>query len=165
LSRARLIGSQSEPFNQNPREGEEGNVTVLKKPLVALLISPGWEQRKAILESRVQASIRTGHREGYEPGRPLMLCCQTDPWCVMAFITTSRFCQLSEVTEEEWEACGYANKEGMFGSLQRFYPDITENDDVTIIRWNNVSGKLVDDLAKLRKSSWVLQGSHRESSF
>lgn len=76
-------------------------MATLKKPLVALLIAQDREMRQDILEEIKQLTIREGYREGYEIGRPVMLCCEKEPWCVMADITAVRHCLLSEVTEEE----------------------------------------------------------------
>jgi len=139
-------------------------MATLKRPLVALLIAPDREMRHAILEGRKRITIREGYREGYDLGRPVMLCCQIDPWCVMADIAAVRHCLLSEVTEEEWEADGFASREELLTGMQRFYPEMDWNSAVTIISWDNVRGKLVDNWRKLRKSSWVLQDSPRESS-
>ena len=140
-------------------------MAVLKKPLVALLISPNQGERRSILGGRLRISIREGYREGYDPGRPVMICCHLDPWCVMAKITTSRHCLFSEITEEEQHAHGFASREDLLASMRRFYPEMKWYSAVTVVRWDNVRGKLVDDWAKLRKSSWVLQDTVRESSF
>ncbi len=143
-------------------------MTELRKPLVALLFSPDQVVRKAILEGKKQITIRDGYRE-YHPGTPVVLCCcEKDPWCVQADITGVRYCRLAEVTEEEWQAAGFPSREEGLEGMRRFYPALTWDSAVTIIRWKNVRGKLVDDWAELRKSSWVLQDSdywNRESSF
>jgi len=134
-------------------------VATLKKPLVALLIDPDREMRHAILEGRKKITIREGYREGYDPGRLVMLCCEKDPWCVMADIVEVRHCTLAEVTPEELEADGFGDHEDMWEGMRRFYPGLDWDSPVTVIRWENVRGKLVDDWAELRKSAWVLQGS------
>jgi hypothetical protein len=128
------------------------------------LISPNQGERRAILEGRLKISIREGYREGYDPGRPVMLCCQIDPWCVMAKITASRHCLLSEVTEEEYRDHGFANREDLLAGMRRFYPEMGWDNAVTIVRWDSVQGKLAEDWTKLRKNSWVLQDTPRESS-
>lgn len=141
-------------------------MATFKRPLVALLVSPGWEQRRAILEGRVTVSIRPGYRDGYDVGRPLMLCCQIDPWCVMADITFVRHCLLAEVTAKEILDQGFDGRAKLMNFMLKFYPDLTENDGVTVINWGNVRGKLVEDWNKLRKiGPSVLQDSPRESSF
>lgn len=132
-------------------------MATLKKPLVALLVAPDREMRHAIMEGRRQITIREGCREGYDPGRPVMLCCEKDPWCVMADVTKVRHCLLSEVTRAEWEADGFTSREEMLAGMRQFYPEMTWDSAVTVISWDNVRGKLVDGWAELRKSSWVLQ--------
>jgi hypothetical protein len=140
-------------------------MTEPKRPLVALLISPDQKMRYEILEGSVKLSVREGYRTGYDAGRPVMLCCQREPWCVMADIANSRFCRLIDVTEEERQTGGLASRNQLLEWMQRFYPTMTWESDVTVVRWKNVRGKLVDDWAKLRKSGWVLQSNVRESSF
>ncbi len=127
-----------------------------KRPLVALLIAPDREMRKATLEGRKKITIREGYREYYS-GMTVMLCCHLEPWCVMADITAVRHCLLSEVTEKEWRADGFASREELLTGMQRFYPTMTWDSAVTVISWDNVRGKLVDDWTELRKSSWVIR--------
>ena len=119
-------------------------MATLKKPLVALLIYPDDGMRQAIVAGIRQITIREGYREGYEPGRTVMLCCQIEPWCVMADITKVRHCLLSEVTEEEWLADGFIDAHDLLTGMQRFYPAMTWDSAVTVIYWENVRGKLVD---------------------
>lgn len=132
-------------------------MATLKKPLVALRIAPNREERLAILDGRKKITIRDGYREGYNVGRPVMLCCQIDPWCVMADITKVRHCLLREVTEDECRAGGFSSREEFLTGMRQFYPEIKWNSAVTVISWDNVRGKLVDDWTELRKMSWVLQ--------
>ncbi|HLD96273.1 MAG TPA: ASCH domain-containing protein [Patescibacteria group bacterium] len=141
-------------------------MATFKRPLLALLISPDQGERRAILEGRLKISVREGYRDGYDPGRPVMICCHLDPWCVMATITASRHCLLSEVTEEERSDHGFASREDLLAGIRRFYPAMGWDSAVTVIRWDSVCGKLVENWAEFRKSSsWVLQDSPPESSF
>ena len=119
-------------------------MATLKKPLVALLIAPDDGMRQDIVAGIKLITIREGYREGYEPGRLVMLCCQIEPWCVMADITKVRHCLLSEVTQAEWEADGFTSREEMLEGMRRFYPAMTWDSAVTVIYWDNVRGKLVD---------------------
>uniref|UniRef100_A0A831YPZ1 ASCH domain-containing protein n=1 Tax=candidate division WWE3 bacterium TaxID=2053526 RepID=A0A831YPZ1_UNCKA len=79
-----------------------------------------------------------------------MLCCPDDPWCVKAEITKVRHCLLFEVTEEEWRADGFTSREELLEGMRHFYPHLTWESAVTVIYWDNVQGKLIDDLAELR---------------
>jgi len=124
----------------------------LRPPLYALLISPDRESRRAILEERKQITIREGWRD-YRPDRPVMICCQIEPWAVMADIVEVRHCSLAEVTREEFEADGYATPREMLESLREFYPHLDWTSPVTVIRWANVRGKLVDNWRNAHESS------------
>tara|TARA_Y100000310_G_scaffold331138_1_gene404171 strand:+ start:675 stop:1040 length:366 start_codon:yes stop_codon:yes gene_type:complete len=115
----------------------------MKRPLQALLISPGEEQREAILAGEKQITIREGHR-AYSPG-PVMLGCGKVVWCVYADITNVRITTLDRVTDEEYMDDGYESTLEMLKDLRQYYPDLGLESDVTVIRWDNVHGKLVDN--------------------
>lgn len=115
----------------------------MRHPLQALLIAPEPLMRQAIEEDRKRITLREGHRD-YRPG-PVMLCCQIEPWCVMADIVEVRHCKLKQVTREEWEADGFDSQEQMLREMRRFYPNLNWGSPVTVVRWENVRGKLVDE--------------------
>ncbi len=77
-----------------------------------------------------------------------MICCHLEPWCVQADVVSVRHCNLVEVTPEEFRADGYHSKEEMAVSLRSFYPNLDWYSPVTVIRWENVRGKLVDEWIK-----------------
>ncbi len=112
--------------------------------LLALLIDTDKAMRQDIIAETKQITIREGWRD-YQVGRPVMLCCQIEPWCVMADIVEVRHTRLREVYREEWEADGFDSKEDLSTGMQRFYPDMNWNSLITVIRWENVRGKLVDE--------------------
>lgn len=116
--------------------------TVLKHPLQALLVAPDQRMRTAILERIKKISIREGRRD-YRSG-PVMLCCHLEPWAVMADIVNVRHCTLREVTKEEYKADGFENKVELLNGLKKFYPNMNLDSPVTVIRWDNARGKLVD---------------------
>lgn len=118
--------------------------TPKRPPLVAVLIARDPAMREAIVANRKRITIREGYRL-YKPGMTVMICCHLEPWCVQADIVAVRHCQLSKVVQEEWEADGYVSKTQMAEDLRRFYPKITWSSPVTIIKWENVRGQLVDD--------------------
>lgn len=99
--------------------------------------------RSNILNGEKKISIREGHRD-YRPG-PAMLCCHLVPWAVMADITDVRHTILTGVTEEEFRADGYKSFQQMLEDLQQFYPKLECISPVTVIRWDNVRGFLVDN--------------------
>ena len=104
-------------------------------------------QREKIVAGVVTATIRMGFRRGYEPGAALQLCCHIEPWCMMADIETRRYCRMREVTDKEWQAAGYSGMEEHLVFIRRFpgYENANPDSEVTVIRWKNVHGKLVDE--------------------
>lgn len=118
----------------------------MKKPLVALLIAPDEQKRRDILTGKQFASIRMGYRD-YEIGQTVMLCCHLVPWVVQADITEVWCYHVRDLTEADCLAAGFDCIDGMIKSLKKFYPDINSQSLITVIRWNNVRGKLVDELA------------------
>lgn len=113
-----------------------------KPPLQAILIAPIPEMRSKVISGQKKITIREGHRD-YQIGQ-VMLCCHLEPWAVMAEIIEVRHCLLDQVTDEELQADGFVDRRGLLCGLRRFYPQLSFGSPVTIIRWNNVSGALVD---------------------
>lgn len=116
----------------------------MKPPLLAILIAPDEEMRRRIVAKIKKITLREGHR-GYTVGSQVMLCCHLVPWAVIAKITEVKHCILREVTQEEWEADGFIDQEDMLDGLRKFYPKIDWESPVTVIRWDDVSGALVDE--------------------
>jgi len=115
----------------------------MKNLLCAILISPDPESRRKILSGEKTCTIRKGTRN-YKSGTA-MLCCHVEPWAVMADITGICFCNLSNVAEKDFKSTGFDSQEEMLEGMRKFYPDINSESDVTVVRWENVRGKLVDD--------------------
>lgn len=114
----------------------------MKQPFYALFVSPNIKERVDILRGKRKITIREGHRD-YRLDL-VMICCHLEPWAVMADITDVRHCILGEVTEEEYKADGFNTRDELLNELRRYYPDIDLNSPVTVIRWDNVRGWLVD---------------------
>ncbi|HJV32529.1 MAG TPA: ASCH domain-containing protein [Patescibacteria group bacterium] len=114
----------------------------MKQPLYALLIAPDEEMRYRVETGGKTITIREGHRD-YRPGL-VMLCCEKVPWAVMADITDVRHCALREVTEEEWTADGFVSQSDLLTQMRRFYPKLELGSDVTVIRWKDARGALVE---------------------
>ncbi|GMR19075.1 MAG: hypothetical protein BMS9Abin34_201 [Patescibacteria group bacterium] len=119
-------------------------MTDTRPDLLALLIAPDEGMRQDIIAGAKQITIREGWRS-YQVGCPVVLCCPIEPWCVMADIVEVRHCTLAEVTREEMEADGFQTPAEMLTGMWHFYPDMYWNSPVTVIRWENVRGKLVDE--------------------
>ncbi len=136
---------------------KEGDSPTLKRPLTALLIAPNDEVRKNILNGNKKITIREGHRD-YVPGL-VMICCPIDPFCVQANITEVKHCRLDEVTKEEYIGDGYKSASEMRDELRQYYPKIYYYSPVTVIKWDNVRGKLVDDYKLNSEGSKSSDGS------
>ncbi len=117
----------------------------MKRPVVGLLIA-GEEAKKAVVEGWKTVTIREGHRD-YQVGDRLMLGCQWLSWMVFAEVTYVRHSLASEVSEEDLRDDGYASHDEMAEDLRQFYPNFTLDSLVTVVRWGNVQGKLVNELA------------------
>lgn len=123
----------------------------MKNPLYALLVAPDTYMREEILLGKQQTTIREGHRD-YRSG-PVMLCCHIEPWAVMADIIYVGFPTLGRVKEEDYQDAGFSTKEEMVEGLRKFYPDITLESPVTVIRWRNVRGILVNNACSIEKNT------------
>ncbi|MFC1638744.1 ASCH domain-containing protein [Patescibacteria group bacterium] len=115
----------------------------MKQPLYALLIAPDFRMRSDILCGRKAITIRAGHRD-YRVGLPVMLCCHEVPWCVMADIAEVKHCRLRDVTSAELQDDGFIDHDDALAGLKRFYPQMTLDSDVTVVRWENLRGALKD---------------------
>ena len=118
----------------------------MKQPLTALLIAPDAGMRYDVETGLKTITIREGHRD-YRPGL-VMLCCHLEPWAVQAEITGVRHCTLREVTEDEWRDDGFVSQVDLLAQMHRFYPKLTLDSEVTVIRWANARGALVERHAR-----------------
>ena len=114
----------------------------MKQPLYALLIAPDEEMRHRVETGEKTITIREGHRD-YRAG-PVMLCCEKVPWAVMADITDVRHCALREIAEDEWTADGFVSQADLLAKMRRFYPKLELDSAVTVIRWKDARGALVE---------------------
>lgn len=114
----------------------------MKRALQALLIAPGLTERTAIENGGRQVTIREGERD-YTLG-PVMLCCHIEPWAVMADITQVYSRPLNEVIRTDILDDGYKDYRDALEQLQHFYPNLTLSSPVTVVRWENVKGKLTE---------------------
>lgn len=117
----------------------------MKKPMYALLVAPEKAQRSGIISGKVFAIVLEGWLD-FQNG-PVMLCCNIEPWAVMADVTGVRHTNVAETTEEIARAAGFDNKQELWDELWKCYPKLQVDSPVTVIRWQNVQGKLVDEYA------------------
>jgi hypothetical protein len=98
-----------------------------------------WE---AAISGAKRISIREGHRD-YRVNETLMVCCHIRDSAFMATLTGVRHCRLNEVTEEEYLADGFKSQAELLSGLQAFYPNMTMDSAVTVLRWGDARGTSV----------------------
>ena len=106
----------------------------LKKPLQALLMAEELVDETA--DGSKYITIREGWRH-YVPGK-VVICCPEIAWCMMKMITevihtTPRDCEEQYYRGEEW-----VDREEMVYDLQRFYPDLTMDSPITVIKFEDL---------------------------
>ena len=105
----------------------------MKQPLQALLIAGKAAQAKCDLGQK-QITIRNGTR-AFRVDESMVLCCHVTNWCTMVKVTNVRHCTLIAVTDQEFADDGFAGIHAALADLQKFYPDLTYDSPVTIVRW------------------------------
>lgn len=124
-------------------DGVEPKVENLRRPLVALLLSPNPKMWQAAERGEKLISIREGYRD-YRVDETLMICCHIRDCAFMATVTGVNHCTLGQVTEEEWVADGFTSQADLLAGLREFYPNMTLDSGVTVLRWSNLRGSSVD---------------------
>lgn len=115
---------------------------------VALLVPRDNKLRQDIISGKVTIAIRKGHCD-YMSGQQLVLCCHLDePWTVLADIVTAHYLYRYSILQDTIEAAGYRTREEMEIKLKEYYPDLNLDTPLTVIQWQNVRGKLVDDFRR-----------------
>lgn len=114
----------------------------------ALVIAKEWKD--AVISGKKQITIREGARD-YRNG-PVLLGCNIENWIVMADIVDVRICPLALISEDEYKADGFLSRKELLAKLRTYYSDISDTSAVTVIRWTNVCGKLVDELHGKKRS-------------
>lgn len=116
----------------------------------ALLVPSPPGMRQAILNGTLKAGIIQGYRD-YTLGK-IILCDHLEPWAVLADVTEVRHTTPQDITAEEYEAAGSkGNMIDWVHDMQKICdPTITENSPVTFIRWDNVSGALVEEVERIK---------------
>lgn len=104
----------------------------MKRALQAILIA-GEKMKEEVLNGTKKITIREGIRD-YTLG-PVILCCHILNWATMRNITDVSYKKLNDITEEEYKADGFNSQEDMVEGLKEFYPNITLESDITIVRW------------------------------
>lgn len=119
----------------------------LREPDQSLRIAADHSMWGDVLSGRKTISIRTDHR-AYRPGR-ILIGCHIFGIAVEADVLEEggvKHCKLHEITQEELEADGFVSHDDMLEQMRSsYYPDLHEDSDVTVLRWENVRGGAVDE--------------------
>jgi hypothetical protein len=116
----------------------------LNRPLVALELAPEEHMLISTLKGEKEITIRAGWRD-YRENERVIIFCAVHGFVVDATITSVRHCLLHEVDVAEMNADGWTDHKTMCEDLGRFYPDMSMNSKVSVIRWTDVRGPIVDD--------------------
>lgn len=115
----------------------DNHVVTVERPQVALAMAedfffPIFGGEKCI-------TIRKGWRDYHHSEKVVLYRAgvkENDPgWAIMARITSVRHYALKEVPIQDLKDDGMATLEDAVKCLKSFYPDITEDWPVTVIRW------------------------------
>lgn len=117
----------------------------MKTALRALLIAPEPQMIADVINRVKCISIRKGHRD-YVAGQPILIGCPKTNWAVMADVVEVIHCTLEEITFEDLEADGFLTHTDALDQLQRFYPHMTLDSAVTVIKWACARGCLTGDM-------------------
>lgn len=122
----------------------------LKPPLYSLLLAAEQAMWEDVLAGRKKITVREGHRD-YRAGRPMVLVTPEVSWAVMVDITEVRHCLLRELTPEELAADGFRSHDHAADELARFYWNISLDSPVTVISWDNVRGRMVEEYLSMEE--------------
>lgn len=103
----------------------------LDRPLTALLLAE--ELIEDTESGHKTVTIRQGHRD-YQPGKVIFACPEVG-WSTAKEITevkhtTPRCCEKQDYRDEGWKS-----RKNMVEDIQRFYPKLTMDSQITVIRF------------------------------
>jgi hypothetical protein len=103
----------------------------LRAPHQALLLAE--ELIEDTVSGRKIQTVREGHRD-YKPGKVIFACPEVE-WSTTKTITnvkhtTPRKCSSSDYLDEGWKS-----RSDMVDDLQRFYPNLSMDSPITVIRF------------------------------
>ena len=110
----------------------------------ALLVAPG-NMPGQILTGEKKITIRKGYRE-FEVGETIMIGCHIANWAVLADITSVEHVALEDVEVADYRDDGFKTYDSLVLGMQKFYPELQEDDIVTVIKWDNVRGGILGNV-------------------
>lgn len=115
----------------------------LVRPLQALRLANDIDMIYAAFGGDKKITIREGHRD-YQPGVAILCIMESSTYAEID-ITSVQHTTLDNVTIEDLRADGFVDNNQAFEGLRLFYPDLKPDSPVTVIRWDNIRGRAVDD--------------------
>lgn len=105
----------------------------MERPLQAILIF-GEKRRDDVISRAKNTTIRLGFRD-YVIGSNVLIGCHVLNWCVMRTITDVHRCFLKDLPVKYMQENGYANLSEAITQLDKIYPGINGNSQITFVRW------------------------------
>jgi hypothetical protein len=104
----------------------------MKRALQAILIA-GTKIKENVLYIKKKITIREGHRD-YTKG-PVLIGCHLLNWIVVREIIEVRHTTVGQVINEECMDDSFGASLNLLVGLQKYYPNLTMDSPVTVIRW------------------------------
>jgi hypothetical protein len=115
----------------------------MKQPLQAILFPAEAETWISVLNGNKAVTIREGERD-YHTGSVILCSFEKASLCVMADVEYVHHSRARDVPVKDFKDDGYTSRKQMLEDLQMFYPNLTQESPVTVVRWSNVRGRLRD---------------------
>lgn len=118
----------------------------MRRPIQALFLAADPKEWKSTLRGVKRISLREGHRD-YKSGT-LVICCPELSLAILVNVIEVKHTTLGEITEEEYKADGFKDKEDLILGMRKFpgYENLSWQSEMTVIRWENARGFLVDHI-------------------
>jgi hypothetical protein len=99
--------------------------------LQAIEIAPEWHNN--INNNKKKITIRLGVRN-YSEGRTI-LCCPKTSWCTERKITNVEHIDLKNISDLVAQEDGFKDNLELQNKLKEYYSDVSDDSEMTIIRW------------------------------
>jgi len=104
----------------------------MNRAMQAILIA-GTKMKEDVLYGRKKITIREGHKD--YTGGPVLIGCDLLNWATRKKIISVRYTTVGEVTNKECMDDGIGANLNLMIELQKYYPNLTMDSPVTVIRW------------------------------
>jgi hypothetical protein len=121
------------------------------KPSQAILVA-GKKNKKKVMSGEKLITIREGERD-YTLGKVLIGCPYTN-WMVEGNITSVKHLLLKDVPIEDISEDGFKDHQEALDVLQTYYPQLTLDSTVTVLRWELIHSRLIERYVKDALEEW-----------